>query len=24
MDAFEGDQRVFSRNWDETIRRDLT
>jgi hypothetical protein len=24
MDAFEGDQRVFSRNWDETIPRDLT
>ena len=24
MDAFEGEQRVFSRNWDETIPRDLT
>lgn len=23
LDAYEGDQRVFSRNWHETIARDL-
>ncbi|MGH6882434.1 MAG: CocE/NonD family hydrolase [Hypericibacter sp.] len=23
LDAFEGDRRIFSKNWDETIKRDL-